>query len=80
MAHLTKFIPQTATSFRISENSFVVVASQVTEMLESNSIAPYKFIKVSGVSCDSVHVAAFIQWLCTLAFCVYLPIVYHGFI
>ena len=32
-------------TFRIGGNTILVVASQVTEMLEGNSIAPYKFIK-----------------------------------
>lgn len=32
-------------TFRIGSNTILVAARQVTEMLEGNSIAPYKFIK-----------------------------------
>ena len=61
-----------ATPFRISENSFVVVASQVTEMLESDAITPYKFIKVSGISYDSA--AAFVVYVPVFS-CLYCIVV-----
>jgi hypothetical protein len=42
---------------------FVVEASQVTEMLEANVIAPYKFRKVSLISSNSVAISFFIVHL-----------------
>lgn len=37
-----------AMTFRFPENTFMIETTQVTEMLERNITAPFRFIKVGG--------------------------------